>query len=144
MIALLQRVSSASVAVEGMPIGEIGKGILVFLGVEKTDNATNVKRLAHRVIHYRLFSDPQGRMNLNVQQIAGSLLIIPQFTLAADTKSGLRPAFSRGASPEQAKKYYLDFCEYCRLSVSTALGEFGANMQVSLTNDGPVTFWLQL
>ncbi|GLS84963.1 D-aminoacyl-tRNA deacylase [Paraferrimonas haliotis] len=143
MIALIQRVSEASVMVDGQVIGEIDKGLLVLLGVEKHDDQTNLTKLVHKVLHYRIFEDDAGKMNLNLQQISGKLLVVSQFTLAADTRKGLRPSFSSAAQPEQAMQAYQDFVELCRLQgVEVATGEFGADMKVSLVNDGPVTFQL--
>lgn len=143
MIALIQRVTNASVSIDGNVNGEITQGLLVLLGVEKTDDQTKAKRLAERVATYRIFADEQDKMNLDVGQINGELLVIPQFTLAADTKRGKRPSFSGSAAPEIGKALYLSFCQHLRtLGFAVPTGEFGANMQVSLTNDGPVTFTL--
>ncbi|MDX7992122.1 D-aminoacyl-tRNA deacylase [Xenorhabdus littoralis] len=145
MIALIQRVTQAKVVVESETTGEIGQGLLVLLGVEKDDNPQKVQRLCEKVIGYRVFSDEQGKMNLNVQQAQGSLLVVSQFTLAADTQKGLRPSFSGGAEPEKADELYRYFVEQCRVTgVKTETGKFAADMKVSLTNDGPVTFWLQV
>ena len=145
MIGLIQRVKSAQVEVDGQCIGKIGQGILVLLGVDRDDDESKAKRLAERIGNYRIFADDDGKMNLNVKQINGELLVVSQFTLVADTKKGTRPGFSRGASPEHGKKLYEYFVEQCKstgLTVST--GEFGADMQVSLVNDGPVTFNLDV
>ncbi|MCE9680612.1 D-aminoacyl-tRNA deacylase [Shewanella sp. AS1] len=146
MIGLVQRVKQASVTVEGQCVGAIEKGLLVLLGVEMDDDLAKMEKLAHKVIHYRMFSDENDKMNLNVQQVSGSLLVVSQFTLAADTSRGLRPSFAeRAAHPEKALALYQAFVEYCRekgLVVET--GEFAADMQVSLVNDGPVTFNLQV
>lgn len=145
MIALIQRVSQASVNVGGKTVGEIGIGLLVLLGVEKNDDEQKVKRLSDKILGYRIFSDEQGKMNLNVQQAGGSLLVVSQFTLAADTNKGMRPSFSGGAEPQMAEQLYESFIERCRLAnICTESGQFAADMQVSLTNDGPVTFWLQV
>lgn len=144
MIALIQRVNTAKVAVNQQVVGEIDKGLLVFLGVEKGDNETKAERLAQRVLGYRIFSDDQGKMNLNVEQIGGKVLIVSQFTLAADTDKGMRPSFSRGAEPMEAERLYHYFSQKCAEKVSIANGIFAADMQVSLENDGPVTFWLQV
>ena len=145
MIALIQRVSRASVTVEGEVTGEIGPGLSVLLGVEKDDDEQKANRLCERVLGYRIFSDEQGKMNLNVQQAGGSVLVVSQFTLPADTEKGLRPSFSRGAPPEQAQALYDYFVSRCRAAgMTTETGRFAADMQVSLTNDGPVTFWLQI
>ncbi|WP_395489843.1 D-aminoacyl-tRNA deacylase [Cedecea davisae] len=145
MIALIQRVTRASVTVEGEVTGEIGPGLLVLLGVEKEDNEQKANRLCERVLGYRIFSDEQGKMNLNVQQAGGSLLVVSQFTLAADTERGMRPSFSGGAAPQQAEALYGYFVERCKQQgIETSTGRFAADMQVSLINDGPVTFWLQV
>lgn len=145
MIGLLQRVSHAKVEVDGDVVGEIGAGILLLLGIEKDDDEKKAQRLLERVSTYRIFSDEQGKMNLNLQQVGGELLVVSQFTLVADTKKGTRPGFSRGASPEHGKKMYEYFVEQSRkLGLTTATGEFGADMQVSLLNDGPVTFSLEV
>ncbi|EOC3060849.1 D-aminoacyl-tRNA deacylase [Cronobacter dublinensis] len=145
MIALIQRVTHASVRVGEEVTGEIGPGLLVLLGVEKQDDEQKANRLCERVLGYRIFSDEQGKMNLNVQQAGGSVLVVSQFTLPADTEKGLRPSFSRGAPPEQAEALYDYFVSRCRATgIKTQTGRFAADMQVSLTNDGPVTFWLQI
>ncbi|EGT5206421.1 TPA: D-tyrosyl-tRNA(Tyr) deacylase [Cronobacter sakazakii] len=145
MIALIQRVTHASVRVGDEVTGEIGPGLLVLLGVEKDDDEQKANRLCERVLGYRIFSDDQGKMNLNVQQAGGSVLVVSQFTLPADTEKGLRPSFSRGAPPEQAQALYDYFVSRCRAAgMTTETGRFAADMQVSLTNDGPVTFWLQI
>lgn len=145
MIALLQRVRRASVDVEDKRVGEIDSGLLVLLGVEATDDLQKMKKLADKVLKYRLFNDENGKMNLNVQQTGGALLVVSQFTLAADTNSGLRPSFTPAALPEVAEPLYQAFVAYCAsLGVTVATGQFGADMQVSLVNDGPVTFWLQV
>ena len=140
MIALIQRVSQAKVDVNGETIGKIGKGLLVLLGVEKEDNQEKADKLAEKVLNYRIFSDDNDKMNLNVQQALGELLIVSQFTLAADTQKGLRPSFSKGASPALAN----DFIQKCGEKLPVSTGQFAADMQVSLTNDGPVTFWLNV
>ena len=145
MIALLQRVRRADVQVDGQVVGSIGSGILVLLGVEATDQPELLKKLADKVLKYRLFNDDNGKMNLNVQQIGGQLLVVSQFTLAADTNSGLRPSFTPAALPAVAEPLYQQFVEYCQSQgIEVATGQFGADMQVSLVNDGPVTFWLQV
>ena len=144
MKALIQRVSSAAVRVDTEIVGEISRGLLVLLGVEAEDSEADIAKLAHKVLHYRVFADANGKMNLNVQQAGGSLLVVSQFTLAADTNSGLRPSFTPAAAPDKADQHYQAFVAYCRsLGLNTATGQFGADMQVSLTNDGPVTFLLQ-
>ena len=142
MIALIQRVTAAKVEVEGEITGQIGKGLLVLLGVEKEDNHAKAEKLSEKVLNYRVFSDEDGKMNLNVQQAGGAILIVSQFTLAADTQKGLRPSFSKGASPALAEEMYDYFVEKCGQKISTFTGRFATDMQVSLTNDGPVTFWL--
>ena len=142
MIALIQRVTAAKVEVEGEITGKIGKGLLVLLGVEKEDNHAKAEKLLEKVLNYRVFSDEDGKMNLNVQQACGAILVVSQFTLAADTQKGLRPSFSKGASPALAEEMYDYFVEKCGQKISTFTGRFAADMQVSLTNDGPVTFWL--
>lgn len=144
MIALIQRVSEAAVTVEGERISEISQGLLVLLGVEKDDDEQKAKRLVERVTQYRVFEDSDGKMNLNVQQIGGELLVVSQFTLPADTKKGTRAGFSRGAHPDEAKRLYEYFCELSESVVPTQTGRFAADMKVSLVNDGPVTFWLQV
>ena len=142
MIALIQRVTAAKVEVEGEITGQIGKGLLVLLGVEKEDNHAKAEKLLEKVLSYRVFSDEDGKMNLNVQQAGGAILVVSQFTLVADTQKGLRPSFSKAASPALAEEMYDYFVEKCGQKISTFTGRFAADMQVSLTNDGPVTFWL--
>ena len=145
MIALIQRVRRADVTVGTDIVGAIGSGMLVLLGVEAGDTPAELHKLADKVLKYRLFSDEAGKMNLNVQQAGGQLLVVSQFTLAADTNSGLRPSFTPAARPEVAEPMYLQFVAYCRAQgLTVATGQFGADMQVSLVNDGPVTFWLQV
>lgn len=145
MIALIQRVTQASVSVEGEITGEIGPGLLVLLGVEKDDDEHKANRLCERVLGYRVFSDSEGKMNLNVRQAGGSVLVVSQFTLAADTSRGMRPGFSKGAAPERAEELYAYFVDRCRQQeINTQTGRFAADMQVALVNDGPVTFWLQV
>ena len=145
MIALIQRVSGASVAVGGATVGEIGAGLLALLGVERGDGDAEAARLAERVLGYRIFPDTAGKMNLSVKEVQGGLLVVPQFTLVADTNSGTRPSFSSGASPLEGEKLYHVFVlELKKRHAQVATGRFGAHMQVSLVNDGPVTFWLQV
>jgi D-tyrosyl-tRNA(Tyr) deacylase len=145
MIALIQRVRRADVTVGNEVVGAIGSGMLVLLGVEAGDTTVELHKLADKVLKYRLFSDEAGKMNLNVQQAGGQLLVVSQFTLAADTNSGLRPSFTPAARPEVAEPMYLQFVAYCRAQgLTVATGQFGADMQVGLVNDGPVTFWLQV
>lgn len=143
MIALIQRVSSAKVEVDGEIVGQIGKGLLVLLGVEKDDDRQKADKLAEKVLNYRVFSDENDKMNLNVQQVAGEVLVVSQFTLVADTQKGLRPSFSKGATPSLANELYEYFAQKCGEKVKVECGRFAADMQVSLTNNGPVTFWLQ-
>jgi len=144
MIALIQRVKRASVSIDREIVGKIDQGLLVLLGVEREDDMDKMTKLAKKVINYRIFSDENGKMNLNLTQVAGQLLVVSQFTLAADTGKGLRPSFSRAATPEQAEHLYQAFVECCRhQGVITETGQFGANMQLELVNDGPVTFNLQ-
>ncbi|MEM5530711.1 D-aminoacyl-tRNA deacylase [Gammaproteobacteria bacterium AS21] len=141
MKALIQRVSQASVSVDNAIVGEINQGILLLLGVEKTDSAETVQRTLQKIINYRIFSDEQGKMNLSLKDLEGQLLIVSQFTLVAQTNKGSRPGFSKGASPEHGKDIYNMFIEQAKLVInSVECGVFGANMQVSLVNDGPVTF----
>ena len=143
MIGLLQRVTSARVEVAGETIGEIGRGLLVLVGVERDDDPARAERLLQRLLGYRVFADDEGRMNLSVRDIDGGLLLVPQFTLTADTRKGTRASFTKGAAPEKATAYFDALVAACREGLATVeTGEFGADMQVSLTNDGPVTFWL--
>ena len=142
MIALIQRVSSAKVEVDGEIVGQIGKGLLVLLGVEKDDDRSKADKLAEKVLNYRVFSDADDKMNLNVQQVAGEVLVVSQFTLVADTQKGLRPSFSKGATPSLANELYEYFAQKCGEKVNVECGRFAADMQVSLVNEGPVTFWL--
>ncbi|MBS1220111.1 MAG: D-tyrosyl-tRNA(Tyr) deacylase [Proteobacteria bacterium] len=145
MIALLQRVSAARVVVDGATAGAIGQGLLVLLGVEAADTNVEADRLVERILNYRVFADAAGKMNLSLREVRGGLLLVPQFTLAADTHKGLRPSFSTAASPERGRTLF-DYAvaQAQRLHVAVAQGVFGAAMQVTLTNDGPVTFWLQV
>ncbi len=145
MIALIQRVKQASVRVDEVVVGEIQQGLLVLLGVEPDDDQAKLQKLADKVLRYRIFADEQDKMNLNVQQIGGQLLVVSQFTLAADTSRGLRPSFSNAAAPALADERYQQFVAYCRAQgVVVETGQFAADMQVSLVNDGPVTFHLQV
>lgn len=144
MIALIQRVKWAKVEVENQTVGEIAHGLLVLLGVEKEDNQAKADKLLEKVLNYRVFPDENDKMNLNVQQAGGSLLVVSQFTLAADTQKGLRPSFSRGAAPADAERLYDYFHQQAAQKIHTQIGQFGSDMQVSLQNDGPVTFWLQV
>lgn len=143
MIALIQRVTQAKVEVGGEVVGQIGKGLLVLLGVEKDDDRAKADKLAEKVLNYRVFSDADDKMNLNVQQVVGEVLVVSQFTLVADTQKGLRPSFSKGATPSLANELYEYFAQKCGEKVKVECGRFAADMQVSLVNEGPVTFWLQ-
>lgn len=141
MIALIQRVSRASVEVDQTIIGQIEHGMLVLLGVEKTDGQEQIDKLVRKLANYRMFSDEDGKMNLNLQQAGGEILLVSQFTLVADTQKGNRPGFSRGASPEHGEQVYQQTITAIRQAgLPLATGQFGADMQVSLINDGPVTF----
>ena len=145
MIALIQRVSSASVTVNKEIIGEIEQGQLVFLAVQPEDTPAKAKRLAERVAGYRMFNDENGKMNLNVKQIGGDILVVSQFTLAADTNSGMRPSFTTAAKPEFSNDLYQYFCQQLReKGFNVPTGEFAADMKVQLINDGPVTFTLTI
>jgi D-tyrosyl-tRNA(Tyr) deacylase len=145
VIALVQRVTEASVNVAGKPVGVIGAGIVALVGVQRGDTEVEALLLAEKVMSYRIFSDPQGKMNLSVKDVGGQILAVPQFTLAADTNSGLRPSFSSAAAPAEAEKLFRRFVGRIEeWSPRVAAGQFGAEMQVSLVNDGPVTFWLQV
>ncbi len=144
MIALIQRVSQANVVIAGNVCGAIGKGLVVLLCAEKGDAAAQADKLLDKLLRYRVFADDAGKMNLSVTDVQGELLIVSQFTLAADTRSGTRPSFGPAADPETGKRLYEHFVTQARLSrLNIATGQFGADMQVTLTNDGPVTFWLQ-
>lgn len=144
MISLLQRVSQARVTVDDQEIGRIGKGLLILLCAEKNDTEKEADALLNRLLGYRVFSDKNGKMNLSVSTIGGELLIVPQFTLAADTKSGTRPSFSPAAPPDIGEKLFDYFVAQAKLKLPVIQsGRFGADMKVSLTNDGPVTFWLE-
>jgi len=144
MIALIQRVSEAKVEIDGTVVGSIGRGILALIGVRPADDEAAAARLLDRLLKYRIFPDDADKMNLSLQQIEGALLLVPQFTLAADTHHGLRPGFSTAAPPDQGRRLFAWLLETARSRHSpVASGIFGANMQVSLTNDGPVTLWLE-
>jgi len=145
MIGLIQRVSHAQVAVQGDTIGAIKQGSLVLIGIEKDDDEQKADRLLTRLLNYRLFEDKQGKMNLSLRDCHGGLLLVPQFTLAANTHKGNRPSFSCAAPPEQATKLFDYLVGQAHIQHKpVAQGQFGANMQVGLTNSGPVTFWLQV
>ena len=145
MQGLIQRVKQAKVEVAGAVVGEISQGILLLLGVEKQDTEQSAQKLLHKVSNYRIFTDEQGKMNLSLNDIKGELLVVSQFTLAADTKKGMRPSFSSAGTPEQANTLYEYFiAEAKKTGLTVATGQFGADMQVSLCNDGPVTFNLSV
>jgi D-tyrosyl-tRNA(Tyr) deacylase len=145
MIGLLQRVTQASVQVNGSVVGAIEQGLLVLVGVQKHDTDSHAQRLLQRLLGYRVFADEAGKMNLSVQDVNGGLLLVPQFTLAADTKKGMRPSFSSAAPPEVGERLF-----HCLVALAkdtygnVAIGQFGADMKVALVNDGPVTFWLEV
>jgi len=143
VIALIQRVSEARVEVAGQTTGAIGRGILAFVAVERGDGEAQAARLAERVTGYRIFPDTEGKMNLSLADIQGELLLVPQFTLAAETGKGMRPSFSSAASPEDGLRLFGSLVESTSRNVKVRTGQFGADMKVSLVNDGPVTFWLQ-
>lgn len=144
MIALIQRVSESSVFIASECVAAIEQGVLVLLGVEKTDEVAAGERLADRILAYRIFPDQDDKMNLSVQDIAGGVLVVSQFTLAADTRKGLRPSFSSAAAPEVGQRLYDHFVDYMRSKHDqVASGRFGADMKVSLVNDGPVSFILK-
>lgn len=144
MIGLLQRVSQASVAVEGKTVGAIGRGLAVLVGVEHGDDEAQAGRLLERLLGYRVFPDTAGRMNLSVKDIGGGLLLVPQFTLAADTRKGMRASFTPAAAPAAGERLFAYLLAQARRQhAPVASGVFGADMQLTLTNDGPVTFWLQ-
>ena len=143
MIGLIQRVSKASVSVDGKVIGQIGRGLMVLVAIHRDDTTSNVERLAERIATYRVFPDTEGRMNRSLVDEGLGLLLVPQFTLAADTRKGTRASFTKAAEPEKGRDFFeklIDCCEKRLKQVEN--GAFGANMQVSLVNDGPVTFWL--
>lgn len=144
MIGLIQRVIEAKVVVEGAMVGEIQTGLLLLLGVERQDTEVQAKRLLERVLNYRIFADQEGRMNRSLLEIQGGLLVVPQFTLPADTQKGNRPSFTPAAAPELGKQLFDYFCELItQQELELQAGVFGADMQVHLINNGPVTFWLK-
>ncbi|HEY4530474.1 MAG TPA: D-aminoacyl-tRNA deacylase [Luteimonas sp.] len=145
MLLLLQRVTRASVEVGGEPVGAIGPGLLVLVGIEPGDGDAEVARMSRRLLAYRVFADDQGRMNRSLADTGGGLLLVSQFTLAADTRSGSRPGFSTAAAPAEAERTFSAFVAECRAlhAAGVETGRFGAHMTVSLTNDGPVTFLLR-
>lgn len=145
MIGLLQRVSRASVEIGNREVAAIGNGLLVLLGVERGDTETQATRLLERLLAYRVFADDAGRMNRDVRATGGGLLLVPQFTLVADTRKGNRPSFTPAAAPETGARLFRYLCAQAqRQHAHTRWGEFGAHMQVALVNDGPVTFWLRV
>lgn len=145
MIGLLQRVTSASVTVNNECIAEIGRGMMVLVGIEKNDSRAQAEKLVKRLLGYRVFADNDGKMNLSVLDIAGEVLLVPQFTLAADTNKGLRPSFSSAASPQQGADLFAAVVDIMSQQIpQVQTGQFGADMAVELVNDGPVTFWLQV
>ena len=145
MIALLQRVLSADVVVAGSEIAKINQGLLGFVGVQRDDDQAKADRLLERVLGYRVFEDEQGKMNLSLKDISGELLLVPQFTLAADTNRGMRPSFSSAASPHEGQKWFEYMVEAAgKQQIRVAQGRFGADMKVGLVNDGPVTFWIEV
>ena len=144
MIALIQRVTQAEVRVQDRITGAIGRGVLALIGVQREDTESAADRLLQRLLTYRIFGDDQGRMNRDVRAVGGAVLLVSQFTLAADTRTGTRPGFSTAAAPDRARLLFDYFVAQARAAhPQVATGEFGADMQVSLTNDGPVTFWLE-
>ena len=144
MIALIQRVGEASVTVDGLLVGSIGRGVLALIGVQRGDEGTTAERLLERVLGYRIFEDDAGRMNRSLTEIAGGLLLVPQFTLAADTRKGTRAGFSGAEQPERARALFDELVAMARARhAEVATGSFGAHMRVALVNEGPVTFWLE-
>ena len=144
MIALLQRVTRAHVEIGEQVVGSIGRGLLCFIAVERADGEQQVKRLLDRMLGYRVFADTENKMNLSITDVNGDLLLVPQFTLAADTHKGMRPSFSSAASPQTGRQLFDKLVAMAREHPNkVATGEFGADMQVHLVNDGPVTFWLR-
>ena len=144
MIGLLQRVTNARVEVDDQLVAEIGPGLLVLVGVQRGDDEARARRLLERLLSYRVFPDSSGRMNLSLGETAGGLLLVPQFTLAAETRKGTRASFTSAAAPEEGRRLFAHLIELAQAAHSpVATGRFGADMQVSLVNDGPVTFWLE-
>ena len=146
MIALIQRVSDARVLIDSKVVNEIGCGILALVGIERGDDEKKAEKLFSTIVNYRIFEDDSGKMNRNLTDISGDLLLVPQFTLAADTSKGRRPSFDSAAPPDTAKVFFDGLVSFAgnHYDGRVATGQFGANMQVSLTNDGPITFWLQI
>jgi D-tyrosyl-tRNA(Tyr) deacylase len=144
MIGLIQRVSSAEVRVDGEVVGALARGVLAFIAVQRADTEASAERLLERLLAYRIFADAEGRMNLSTRDVGGGLLLVPQFTLAADTNKGTRAGFASAAEPQEARRLFGYLLERARASYAhVSAGVFGADMQVSLVNDGPVTFWLE-
>lgn len=144
MIALIQRVAQARVEVDGETVGSISHGLLALVAVQPEDGAPQVERMTQRLLGYRIFSDEQGKMNRSLAEVGGGLLLVSQFTLAADTHKGMRPSFTRAAAPEAGRHWFDELVNKCKSShPQVEMGRFGAHMQVHLVNDGPVTFWLQ-
>jgi D-tyrosyl-tRNA(Tyr) deacylase len=145
MIGLLQRVSEARVVVDGDVVGAIGPGLMVLVCAERGDDTASADRLLERLLNYRVFSDADGKMNLSVREVGGGLLLVPQFTLAADTRKGNRPSFTPAAPPEEGRRLFEHMLAKARASHQPVeAGRFGADMKVTLTNDGPVTIWLRI
>jgi D-tyrosyl-tRNA(Tyr) deacylase len=145
VIALIQRVSGAAVVISDQEVASVGVGLLALIGIERGDGVTQVEKLASRLVAYRMFPDSAGKMNCSVRDVGGSLLLVPQFTLAADTDGGLRPSFSRAARPEDGAALFAALVRAVEATgIPCSQGRFGADMQVTLTNDGPVTFWLRV
>lgn len=145
MIALLQRVTQAAVDVDGASVGKIGPGLMVLVCAERGDGEAEADRLLERVLGYRVFADAAGKMNLSLREVQGGLLLVPQFTLAADTHKGMRPSFTPAAAPAEGERLFDYFTAQARAAhAAVATGRFGAHMQVSLVNDGPVTIWLRV
>lgn len=145
MIGLLQRVTQASVEIDGEKIAGIGNGLLVLLGVERGDDAAKADKMVNKILNYRVFEDGQGKMNLSLKDMGGELLLVPQFTLAANTNSGMRPSFSSAAAPDDGRQWFDYVVQLADKQIEKVqVGRFGADMQVGLVNDGPVTFWLQV
>lgn len=144
MIALIQRVRQAQVDVDGETVGRIGPGLLAFVAVQPQDGQAQVQRMLERLLGYRVFADADGKMNLSLADVGGGLLLVSQFTLAADTTKGMRPSFTSAASPEEGLRWFDRLVQLARIRHTTVeIGRFGTHMQVSLVNDGPVTFWLE-
>ncbi len=145
MIGLLQRVKEAAVQIDGESVAAIDAGLLVLVGFRKSDRIARIERFTERLLNYRVFPDDSGRMNRSLRQADGGLLLVPQFTLAADTNSGNRPSFTPAAAPDEGEALFKALTAHARaVWPATQLGQFGADMQVSLINDGPVTFWLEV